>query len=172
MSLISSFWTIEKEKLAELLENSKPYEKEIGKKSWFNFKKPKTESIYPWYDYLSENAKEEDVFNSSGMVMTDFDLILMDSLTSIFDRGLPESNHISEYTGGSAVLLGCEAANEIFKNISSLNLSASDVVKFYDEDEKPEDWRCEPQDVVNAGEHIKLWCEKVSSEKLGLLVIG
>ena len=172
MSLISSFWTINKEKLNNLLDNSRPYEKITGKKSWLPFKKPKTETIYPWHDYLSQNAKEEERFNYSGSTMTDFDLILTDSSSSIFDFGLAESNQISEYSGGSAVLIDYEAAKTIIQNISSLNLSASDVVRFYDEDEKPDKWRCDPQDVVDSGEHIKLWCEKVTPEKLGLLIIG
>ena len=170
MSIIASFWTIEKDSLADLLEKSKPYDKEIAKKSWFQ--KAKTEEVYPWHDFLSENALEEKGFDCSGMAMTDFDLILMDSSSSIFDCGLPESNQMSEYSGGSAMLVCSESAKKIIQNISSLNLSEPDVVRFYDEEEKPKDWRCEPQDVINAGAHIKNWCEKVTSNKLGLLVIG
>jgi hypothetical protein len=170
MSLIATFWTFKKEGLADLLEKIKPYEKEITKKSWF--KKAKTESVYPWFDYLNENAHQEAECDFSGMAVTDFDLILMDSSSSIFDCGLSESNLISEYSGGSAVLISYEAANKIIKNMATLNLAEADVVKFYDEDEKPEDWRCNPEDVVNSGNFIKSWCGKVTPDKLGLLVIG
>ena len=104
--------------------------------------------------------------------MTDFDLVLIDSSSSIFDRGLPESNKISDYSGGSAVLMSYESANQIIKDITTLNLSEADVVRFYDEDEKPEDWRCNSENVVKSGNVIKSWCEKITPEKLGLLVIG
>ena len=172
MSLISSFWILKKSKLDNLLSESKPVEKKVGKKPLVPFFKQKTEVIYPWFDYLKENAHEENEYRFSGMVMTDFDLMLMDSFSSIFEAALDQSNVLSEYCGGSAAILDYEGAQQIIKNISNSNFTESDVTKFYDEDEKPEDWRFDPQDLLATGEHIKQWCNKVTPNNLGILIIG
>jgi hypothetical protein len=172
MSIIASFWTIDKSKLGELVEKSRPYQKEIGKKPWYFFKNPEVETIYPWFDYLKENAKEEKSFDYSGMAISDFDLILSKASESIFEICLPESNILSEFSGGSAALLDHEAASKVIQNIASLNLTPEVVKKFYDEDEKPHEWRFDAEVLLKAGEAIKSWCQEVSSDKLGLLVIG
>jgi hypothetical protein len=172
VSLVASFWTIDKSKLGELVEKSRTYQKVTRKKAWYYFKKPKVETIYPWFDYLKENAKEEESFDYSGMAMIDFDLILSKASESFFEICLSESTILSEFSGGSAALLDHEAASKVIQNILSLNLTPEAVDKFYDEDEKPHEWRFEAEVLLKAGEAIKSWCQKVSPDKLGLLVIG
>ncbi|MDX8128494.1 hypothetical protein QLH52_14470 [Methylomonas sp. OY6] len=172
MSLISTFWTLDKIKLVELLSKSKPIEKKVGKNPLIPFMKQKTEVVYPWLDFLNENAHEEIAYELSGMVMTDYDLMLSQVAESIFDLAMPESNKLSEYCGGSAAIIDYQIAKNIIENIEEANFAESDVTKFYDEDEKPEDWRFEPKVVMSTGEHIKQWCSKVTPDKLGILVIG
>ncbi len=172
MSLISTFWVLNKSKLDHLLSESKPVEKKVGKKPLLPFIKQKTETICPWFDYLKENAQEEKEYEFSGMVMTDYDLMLMESSSSIFETAIEQSSILSEYCGGSAAIIDYEGAQEIIKNITNSNFTESDVTKFYDEDEKPEDWRFNPKDILITGEHIKQWCSKVTPDDLGILVIG
>lgn len=172
VSLISTFWTIDKSKLNELLAESKPVERTIGKKPLLPFMKQKTEMVYPWFDFLNESAQKESEYPHSGMVMTDYDLMLSEAAESMFNLSMPEANLLSEYCGGSAAIINFDHAQALLENIENASFSENDVTKFYDEDEKPEDWRFSPKDVLNAGEHIKLWCSKVTPEKLGILVIG
>ena len=172
MSLISSFWTLEESKLDDLLNESKPFEKIIGKKPLLPFMRPKKEMVYPWYDFLQSHAQEESAYEYSGMVMTDFDLMLSEVNKSVFDISLSQSSVFSECCGGSAAIIDHESAKKITESIDAACFKESDVVKYYDEDEKPLDWRFKPSEVLQAGEHIKLWCSKVSSGKVGILVIG
>ncbi|GLS25648.1 hypothetical protein [Marinibactrum halimedae] len=172
MSLISNFWTIHQSKLTELLESSKPHEKKIGKPPILPFIKQKYETVYPWYEYLEANAQKEIEYNYSGMVMTDFDLILRESSSSIFDKALPESDLYSGYCGGSAAIVNHEIAQNILDCIYKLSLSESDVVAFYDADEKPSEWRFKSADILSTSEHVWCWLGKVTEEKLGILVIG
>ena len=172
MSLISSFWTLDKSKLNELLSESKPVEKKVSNKPLLPFMKQKTEMVYPWFDFFKKNAHEENAYELSGMVMTDYDLMLSETAESIFNLSLPQSNQFSEYCGGSAAIIDYENAQKIIENITKANFTESDVTKFYEDDEKPDDWRFNPKDVLNTGEHIKNWCSKVTLEKIGVLVIG
>lgn len=172
MSLISTFWTLHKSKLDQLLSESRPIEKKVGNKPLLPFLKQKTEMIYPWLDYLNENAHEEKNYELSGMIMTGFDLMLMESSSSIFESALEQSSRLSEYCGGSAAIIDYEGAKKIIKNITTSNFTESDVAKFYDEDEKPDDWRFDPKDILFTSEHIKQWCSKVTPDNLGILIIG
>lgn len=172
VSLISTFWTLNKTKLDQLLSESKPVEKTVGKKPLLPFMKQKTEIVYPWFDYLNENAQEGDEYELSGMVMTDYDLMLSKIAGSIFELSLPQSNQLSEYCGGSSAIIGYENAQHIIETIEKANFTERDVTRFYDEDERPEDWRFDPKDVLSTGEHIKNWCSKVTPDKIGILIIG
>ena len=84
MSLTSTFWTLHKPKLDQLLSESRPIEKKVGNKPFLSLLKQKTKIIYPWFDYLNKNSSEEKNYGLSGMIMADFDLMLMESSTSIF----------------------------------------------------------------------------------------
>ncbi|WP_445356562.1 hypothetical protein ACJJIC_05380 [Microbulbifer sp. ANSA002] len=172
MSLISTFWTIDTLEINTPLVESKPVEHKIGKKPLLPFIKHKTEMVFPWFDALKKYAQEESTYQHSGMVMIDFDSMLSEKAESIFNLSLPEARLLSEYCGGSTAIIDHRHAKTLAETIENVSFSESDVTKFYDADKKLNNCRFDPKDILYAGEHLILWCSKVTPEKLGILVIG
>jgi hypothetical protein len=172
MSLIASFWTIDSARRAEIVDAFKPLQVERTQRRWGIFRSTKRETTYPWFDYLREHAREEAEFRHSGIAMTDFDLIFAQSGASIFSTGLPESDALSEHSQASVALLDECAAGAVLSRLESFDLSEEDVVRFYDADQKPLEWRSEPTSVVAAHRQLIEWCRTVEPGRLGLLMIG
>lgn len=172
MSLISSFWTINKSMLTDLLAKSKPVEIKVGKKPLLPFVKQKTKVIYPWLDFLTENAQEEKSYEYSGMIMIDYNLMLSEAAKSLFDLSIHEASQFSEYCGGSSAIINYEYAQTIITHIKNTSFSERDVVQFYNKNQTPGESRFNLKEILDAGEHVKLWCNSITPEKLGILVIG
>ena len=172
MSLIASFWTIDLNERNQIVDRFKPIERSVGRKSWLLFGARKTETEYPWLDYLQAYAVEQASFEYSGSAIVDFDLILSAKYESIFAMGLPESETLSEYSGSSVAFLDNDARTKAAHAIGTLDLTGSEVERYYDSDEKPPEWRPDPDVVVEAGNHLKRWLGAITNERYGILMIG
>ena len=172
MSLIASFWTLDAERRSEIVAAFQPVQTEVRKRRWLFLGRTTSETTYPWFDWIRAHAREEAPFEHSGIAMVDFDLILAGASGSVFDLGLPESTALSEHTGGSAALFDDERARAALARLESLEVSEVDVIRFYDDDDKPENWRSDPRSVLAAQEQLVSWFRRVVPGRIGLLMIG
>ena len=164
MSSIASFWTLPATARSAIVEAFKP----VTKRRWLFSRK----TIYPWFDWMQKHAHEEADFNRGGSAMVDFELITTGTAGSVLALGLPESDSLSQSSGASVALLDNAAARLAISRLQSLTLSEEDVVRFYDADSRPEDWRCEPASIVAAHRQLVSWCRTVGPDRIGLLMVG
>ena len=172
MSLIASFWILDRSLRTTIVSEFEPTRRPVGKRRMFGLLPPRIETHYPWFDYLSSNAREEENLPSSGSDMVDFELVFASRYGSVFERGLPESNQLSEHCGASAVLLEHKDAAIVAKNILEMSLTKEEVVQFYNAESTPVEWGSSPESVVAAGDHLRSWCAAVGPSSIALLVIG
>jgi len=172
MSLIASFWTLDADRRAEIVDAFKPVQVARTQRRWIVLRQVRYEAAYPWFDYIESNAHEEAQFEYSGIALSDLDLMLSDSGESVFTLGLPESAALSQHSQASVALLDHDIASALLPRLESLELTEADVIRFYDADEKPPEWRCDPAAVVAARDQLVTWCRAVTPGRLGLLMVG
>ena len=172
MSLIASFWTLDRSFRSTIVSAFEPTTRPVGTRRLFGILPQRSETHYPWFDYLSTHAGEEATYSGSGSDMVGFDLVFASRYKSIFERGLPESEQLSECCGASAVLLESKDAALLEKDILAMSLTKEEVMLFYDANGNPDERGSRPESVVAAGVHLSAWCAAVGQSSIALLIIG
>ncbi len=171
MSLIASFWTLDAPRRAELVEAFKPVQRSRTERRWLLFAKTKTETVYPWLDYLKANAREEAEFRYSGSGVADLELMLPEN-SSLFSLALPESADLGESSGASVALIDESTAGLALERLSAVTIRAADIVRFLESDGRPPSDPAEVESVLAAHRQMLLWCRAVTPGRLGLLMVG
>lgn len=164
LSLIASFWTLPIAKRSAIVEGFRP----ITTRRWLFSRK----TVYPWLDWMSVNAREEAAFDHGGAAMVDFEILATGLAGSLLELGLPESEYLSECSGASVALLDYAAAQCALARLESFRLTKADVDRFYDQDRRPQETRCDPQSVIAAHRQLTSWCQAVVPDQLGLWMVG
>ncbi len=164
LSLIATFWTLPIAKRSAIVEGFRPF----TTRRWF-FSRT---TVYPWLDWMSANAREEAAFDHGGAAMVDFEILATGLAGSLLELGLPESEYLSESSGASVTLLDYSAAQRALARLGSFRLTKADVDRFYNQDRRPQETRCDPQSIIAAHQHLTSWCQAVVPDQLGLWMIG
>jgi hypothetical protein len=171
MSLIASFWTLEADRRVELADAFRPVQRSRTERRWLLFPQTKTETVYPWFDYMRANAKEEADFRYSGSGVADLELMLPEN-TSLFSLALPESADLGASAGASVALIDEPTARIALERLSAVTLRAADIVRFLETDGRPPSDPAEVESVLAAHRQMLVWCRTVTPGRIGLLMVG
>jgi hypothetical protein len=149
----------------------KPLQRSRKERRWFLFAETKTETVYPWFDYMRANAREEAEFRYSGAAVADLELLLAQR-TSLFSLALPESAELGESSGASVALIDEPAAQIALTRLSALTFQEADIVRFYESDGRPLADPSEAEAVLAAHRQMLVWCRAVTPGRIGLLMVG
>ncbi len=164
LSLIASFWTLPIAKRSVIVEGFRPF----TTRRWLFSRK----TVYPWLDWMSAHAREEAAFEHGGAAMVDFEILATGLAGSLLELGLRESEGLSDSSGASVTLFDHAAAQRALERLGSFRLTKADVDRFYDQDRRPQETRCDPQSIIAAHRQLTSWCQTVVPDQLGLWMVG
>ena len=171
MSLIVSFWTLAAQRRTELLDAFRPVQRSSTERRWLLFPQTKTETVYPWFDYIRANATEEAEFKYGGLAMVDLEVMLPKDV-SLFSLALPESVELGEYSGASVALIDEPTARAAHARLSVVTLTATEIVRFHEADGRPLADASEAEAILAAHRQLLKWCLTVIPGRIGLLMVG
>jgi len=171
MSLIATFWTLEAARRGELVDAFKPYQRKCSERHMVFFSKTHTEKVYPWHSYMTGNAREEARWPHSGVAFVDLELMVPDGAKP-FALGLPESGELCTHSQASVALLDARAAQIIRTTFSASPLTQTAVVRFYESDGRPLADLGDADYILSAQRQLIAWSEKVTPDRIGLLMVG
>jgi len=171
MSLIASFWTLDAGHRSGLVDAYKPIQRQHTKRRWFFVSSSVIETVYPWFEYMNTNAREEASFQFSGAVMADLELMLPEG-SSLFSLALPESDKLAEYAEASVALVDEAGAHTAETRLTSFKLTEDNVIKFYESDQRPLEDPADAAAILAGHAQLVSWCRAVTPGRLGLLMIG
>lgn len=173
MSLLARFYTLHERHSDALLAAARPEIRGIDT-AIFMFKKPMEKQIDHFPIFLEEYAVEQEEYAYPGYAFCDLDSLLEQKTGwTLFKLGNCElASKISEARATSIAVFDSDAAKAALANFDEIALDESEVRKYFQENNPPEDEDPGTEAVLAAFQISKKWLAAVGDNEIGLLIVG
>ena len=170
--MMTWFYTMQTNKIDELIEAAKPETKEVEKGFLFFKRREKQVSWDRFWDFLDEFGTDQSDYGYSARAFLDFDLILMDKERMIWDFCDQEiSKTLTETRKSSIAVFDKSSADDVLIMLHSIEIKKSEIEEHLkDENLSPDDLSLMNEAIFAAYEKALEWFSLIDDDEIGILM--